>query len=57
MNILASLARRTAKRRAYASLTQLDDHLLRDIGLERSSLHQMMAGSHTPAVKSNRAHE
>ena len=54
MNIFASLARRAAKRRAYTSLMQLDDHLLRDIGLERSDIHQMMTGPRTPHVKAAR---
>ena len=55
MNIFASLIRRSERRRAYQSLMQLDDHLLRDIGLQRSDLHQMMTGSRTPHVKANRA--
>lgn len=54
MNIFASLARRSAKRRAYDSLMQLDDHLLRDIGLERSDIHQMMTGTRTAHAKANR---
>jgi uncharacterized protein YjiS (DUF1127 family) len=54
MNIFASLIRRSERRRAYDSLMQLDDHLLRDIGLERSDLHRMMTGSPTPHVKANR---
>ena len=47
MNILTSLFRRAEKRRAYSDLLQLDDHLLRDIGVDRSDLHQMMAGTRT----------
>jgi uncharacterized protein YjiS (DUF1127 family) len=57
MNILASLVRRAAKRRAFTNLTQLDDHLLRDIGLQRSDLHLMMAGSRSPHAKARRSHE
>ena len=57
MNLLASLIRRSERRRAYQSLMQLDDHLLRDIGLQRSDLHQMMTGSRTPHVKGNRTHD
>ena len=57
MNILSSLFRRSEKRRAYADLMQLDDHLLRDIGVNRSDLHQMMHGSRTSHTKGIRAHE
>ncbi len=57
MNILSSLFRRSEKRRAYADLLQLDDHLLRDIGVQRSDLHQMMAGSRTPRGRGIRTHE
>ena len=57
MNILTSLFRRADKRRAYTHLQQLDDHLLRDIGIERSDLHMMMNGSRTPHSKGNRTHE
>ena len=57
MNILSSLFRRSEKRRAYADLLRLDDHLLRDIGIDRSDLHQMMAGSRTAHTKANRSHE
>jgi len=57
MTILSSLFRRSEKRRAYADLMQLDDRLLRDIGLNRSDLHQMMSGSRTAHTKAFRAHE
>lgn len=55
MNILTSLFRRAEKRRAYTELLQLDDHLLRDIGISRSDLHEMMVGTRTAHAKSNRA--
>ena len=54
MNIFASLIRRNERRRSYQNLLQLDDHLLRDIGIERSDIHQMMGGSHTPNTKAAR---
>ena len=57
MNIIASLLRRAERRRALGSLLQLDDHLLRDIGVTRSDLHQMMHGSRTAHPKANRTHE
>ena len=54
MNMFASLFRRAEKRRAYTSLLHLDDHLLRDIGLNRSDLHLMMNGSRTARAKADR---
>jgi uncharacterized protein YjiS (DUF1127 family) len=57
MNIIASLLRRAERRRAYGSLLQLDDHLLRDIGLQRSDLHQMVHGSRMAHRKAPRTHE
>ena len=57
MNILSSLFRRSEKRRAYSNMLRLDDHLLRDIGINRSDLHQMMIGSRTAHTKGLRAHE
>ena len=57
MNILSSLFRRSEKRRAYADLMQLDDHLLRDIGINRSDLHQMKQGApRTVRYRDNREH-
>jgi uncharacterized protein YjiS (DUF1127 family) len=44
MNIIASLFRRSEKRRTYADLLRLDDHLLRDIGVTRTDLFQLMHG-------------
>ncbi len=57
MNIFASLRRRAERRRAHQSLIQLDDRLLRDIGLQRSDLHLMMSGTRTPHGRSTRSHE
>ena len=57
MKILSSLFRRSEMRRAHSDLMQLDDRLLRDIGLSRSDLHQMMNGSRTAHTKGTRAHE
>ena len=55
-SLFSSLFRRSEKRRTYADLMQLDDHLLRDIGIARSDLHLIASGrrSHT---KGFRAHE
>lgn len=57
MSILSSLIRRAEKRRAYTDLLRLDDHLLRDIGLNRGDLHQMIAGTRTAHTKGNRTHD
>lgn len=57
MSILNSLMRRAEKRRAYTDLLRLDDHLLRDIGLNRSDLHQMISGTRTAHAKGNRTHD
>jgi uncharacterized protein YjiS (DUF1127 family) len=54
MNIFASLIRRAERRRAYDNLMQLDDHLLRDIGVSRSDLHLMMTDSRATNVKATR---
>ena len=57
MNLFSSLFRRSEKRRTYASLMQMDDRLLRDIGISRSDLHQMMQGTRTAHTRRNRDHE
>lgn len=51
MNILTSLFRRAEKRRTMTTLMQLDDYLLRDMGIQRSDLPQLMAGSRTAHAK------
>ena len=56
-SLLASLFRRSAKRRAYSDLLKLDDRMLRDIGVNRSDIHQMMGGVRTPHTKGPRGHE
>lgn len=57
MNLITSLFRRSEKRRAYDHLMNLDDRLLRDIGVNRSDLHLMMDGNRTARTKGHRAHE
>jgi uncharacterized protein YjiS (DUF1127 family) len=47
-NVFSSLFRRSEKRRTYTDLLQLDDRMLRDIGLSRSDIHLMSAGRTTP---------
>jgi uncharacterized protein YjiS (DUF1127 family) len=54
MSLLNSLFRRSEKRRAYTDLMALDDRMLRDIGLNRSDLHLMMAGNRTAHGPSRR---
>ncbi|MEO8756443.1 MAG: DUF1127 domain-containing protein [Devosia sp.] len=56
MNIFTSLFRRSKKQRTYADLMQMDDRLLRDIGLSRSDL-QLMMSSRTAHTKGHRTHE
>lgn len=56
MNILSSLFRSAAKRRTYSDMLHLDDHLLRDIGVTRSDLHEMMRGARTANRRDNREH-
>jgi uncharacterized protein YjiS (DUF1127 family) len=51
----SAFLRRAANRRTYASLMELDDRLLADMGLSRSDLRQMMAGART--ASKSRAHE
>ena len=49
MSMISSLFRRSERRRTYADLLQLDDHLLRDIGLSRGDLRQMMTSRAAPS--------
>jgi len=44
LDIVSAVRRHAEKRRAYVNLMQLDDHLLRDIGLTRSELRSAVAG-------------
>lgn len=57
MKLFTSLFRRAERRRSYTDLLQLDDHLLRDIGVTRSDLHLMMNGARTGHGRGNRGHE
>ena len=57
MKFLNSFFRRAEQRKAYSDMLQLDDHLLRDIGLSRSDVHQMMAGTRTAHSRGIRGHE
>jgi uncharacterized protein YjiS (DUF1127 family) len=50
MAFLTTLLRRSEKRRMYADLLQLDDHLLRDIGLTRSDLRARMVNVATANI-------
>jgi len=49
MSMISSLFRRSERRKTYADLLHLDDHLLRDIGLSRGDLRQMMRGRTAPS--------
>lgn len=48
MKFMTSMTQRSHRRRVYATLLQLDDHLLSDIGLSRSAL-RVQLGSRHPA--------
>ena len=50
MNLFSSLFRRSEKRRTYANLLHLDDHMLRDIGLTRADLRARMVRTATAEV-------
>jgi uncharacterized protein YjiS (DUF1127 family) len=54
MNVFTSLVRRSQRRKVYADLMRLDDHILRDIGLTRQDVTDMMSGR---SRKVNRAYE
>ncbi len=54
MSLLTSLFRRSEKRRAFTDLLALDDRMLRDIGLNRTDLHLMLAGDRTAHPKGAR---
>ena len=56
MNILTSLLQRAARRRTYSDMLHLDDHLLRDIGVSRADLRQLMHGARTANRRDNREH-
>ena len=57
MSYLTTLFRRSAERKTFSDLMKLDDHLLNDIGLTRSDLQAMMAGSRTAHTRKVRVHE
>lgn len=57
MSYLSKLFRRSAERKAFSELMKLDDHLLRDIGVTRSDLRAMMAGSRTAHARKVPVHE
>jgi uncharacterized protein YjiS (DUF1127 family) len=52
-NAFSSLIRHAGRRKIYADLLQLDDYLLKDIGLTRTDVQHMMSGRN----KVTRAHE
>lgn len=54
MGIFSSIFRSSGRRRIYADLLQLDDHLLRDIGLTRADVRDMVA---TRGQKTGRTHD
>ena len=57
ISLFSSLFRRSEKRRAYTDMLQMDDRMLRDIGVSRSDLHKMMTDSRTAHTTGIRSHE
>lgn len=53
MNYFTDLFRRAERNRALSDLLKLDDHLLRDIGVNRADVTAMRRGRYNPA----RGHE
>lgn len=53
----SALFRRSAQRKTFSDLLKLDDHLLRDIGISRSDLHEMVSGSRTAHPRKVHGHE
>ena len=49
MSMLSSLIRRSERRKTYSDLLHLDDHLLRDIGLSRGDVRQLIKGRAAPS--------
>jgi len=50
-----TLLRRSARRRAYASMPQLDDHLPHDIGLSRADLRAQLVNVQSADVVGDQA--
>jgi uncharacterized protein YjiS (DUF1127 family) len=46
-NLLAALAKRHERKEALEQLSRLDDHLLRDMGLDPQDFRDAMLGRHT----------
>jgi uncharacterized protein YjiS (DUF1127 family) len=54
MFILTSLLRRAERRRVYTDLMQMDDYLLRDIGVSRRDLREISLGTRTTRAAGKR---
>jgi uncharacterized protein YjiS (DUF1127 family) len=53
MGIINSLFRTARRRKIYADLLNLDDHLLRDIGLDRTDVHNIVSGRGNKVVRTH----
>ena len=53
-SIFSTLFRRAERQKTYTDLLQLDDHLLRDIGISRTDLHLVKSGR---SIRTTRTHE
>lgn len=56
MSFLSSMLERSAKRRMMSDLLKLDDHLLRDIGLNRHELRSALVARGTAAITAQHVH-
>ena len=54
--LLSAFFERSSKRRRYADLLKLDDHLLRDIGLTRADIRAAMINRSVASLTSVHAH-
>jgi uncharacterized protein YjiS (DUF1127 family) len=54
MGILSTIFRGSARRRAFDDLMALDDHLLRDMGIERKDIAATLRARHrTPVARTH----
>lgn len=53
---ISAILHRSSKRRMYSDLLQLDDHLLRDIGLTRAELRAAMVNRSIASLATVHAH-
>lgn len=57
IKFMTSMTQRSHRRRVYATLLQLDDHLLNDIGLSRTALRGQLTTRNPADVADIRLHD